>query len=77
MAEQPDDKAAAAPTTQRQVIERTVVREVTEPDNGPNMATDPDDPEKHYYRIPDGEGRFRRINAWGEEKGSPEDKKRW
>lgn len=59
------------------VTERVVTREVKEPVNGPGMATDPPKPEAHCYRVPDGEGGFRNINAWGEEKGSPEDKKRW
>lgn len=40
---------------------------------GPNARTEPDDPKKHYFETPDG----RKVNAWGEVKGSPEDKKRF
>lgn len=72
MADQPDT-ATAAPI----VTERVVTREVKEPPLGPNATTDPAKPEAHYYQVADGEGGFRKVNGWGEEKGSPEDKKRW
>ncbi len=76
--EKQQDQPAAQPaaTVQRQVVERTVVREVTEAPNGPGMTTNPEDPKAHYFEIADGEGGFRKVNAYGEEKGSPEDKKR-
>lgn len=63
--------AAAQGTQQRQIIERTVVREVTEPPLGPNATTTP--PEEHYFLASDGETK---INAWGEEIGSKEAKQR-
>lgn len=56
------------------VTERVVTREVNEPAPGPNMSTDPEDPAAHYFLASDGETK---INAWGEVKGSPEDKKRF
>ena len=36
-------------------------------------VTEPDKPKDHYFLSTDG----RKVNAWGEEKGSAEDKKRW
>jgi len=41
---------------------------------GPNTVTEPQKPDKHYYIAADGKTK---VNAWGEEKGSAEDKKRW
>jgi hypothetical protein len=41
---------------------------------GPNAKTEPEKPEEHYYVAADGKTH---INAFGEVKGSPEDKKRW
>jgi len=41
---------------------------------GPNAKTEPDNPKAHHFLATDGKTR---INAFGEEKGSPEDKKRW
>jgi hypothetical protein len=72
MPEKQDDKPQTM--VQRQVVERTVVRETVEEPPGPNASTEPEDPEGHYFLAPDGETK---INAWGEKKGSPEDKKRW
>lgn len=56
------------------VTERVVTREVREGPLGPNMTTDPEDPRNHYFLASDGETK---VNAFGEVKGSPEDKKRW
>jgi hypothetical protein len=42
-----------------------------------NGVTEPAKPKDHYFLVADGEGGFRKVNAWGEEKGSAEDKKRW
>jgi hypothetical protein len=47
---------------------------VAEEPLGPNMTTEPAKPAQHYYLATDGKTH---INAWGEEKGSPEDKKRF
>lgn len=41
---------------------------------GPNATTEPADPKEHYFVATDG---TTHVNAWGEVKGSPEDKKRW
>jgi len=41
--------------------------------DNPNLKTEPDKPKEHYYLAQDGKTK---INAWGEEKGSAEDKKR-
>jgi hypothetical protein len=49
----------------------------TSTDVGPNAVTDPAKPKDHYFEVDNGDGTFRKVNAWGEEKGSPEDKKRW
>lgn len=68
---QDDEQPAPQPTVQRQVVERTVVREVTEPPPGPNASTDP--PDDHHFLASDGETK---INAWGEEIGSKEAKQR-
>ncbi len=40
---------------------------------GPNASTEPEDPAEHYFLAADGKTK---INAYGEEKGSPEDKRR-
>jgi hypothetical protein len=36
-------------------------------------VTEPEKPKEHYFVKAAG----KKVNAWGEEKGSPEDKKRW
>lgn len=41
---------------------------------GPNATTNPPKSSAHYYLAEDGKTK---INAFGEEKGSPEDKKRF
>lgn len=41
---------------------------------GPDAKTDRDT--RQYFEVADGTGGFRQVNAWGEEKGSAEDKKR-
>ena len=41
---------------------------------GPDATTDRTT--RQYFEVPNGDGTFRQVNAWGEEKGSPEDKKR-
>lgn len=69
--------AATAAPQQAIVTERVVTREVKEPPNGPNVKTDPEKPGEHYYEISNGDGTSRRVNAWGEEKGSAEDKRRF
>lgn len=66
MAEQTETTQPARQTVEQVVKERAAL--------GPNATTDPAKPEDHYYLASDGETK---INAWGEEKGSPEDKKRW
>lgn len=63
--------AEAAP--QNVVTERVVTREVKEVPLGPNMTTDPPNPADHYFVNTNGD----HINAFGEVKGSPEDKKRF
>lgn len=66
--------AEAQQTAQQPIVtERVVTREVKEPANGPGMATNPEKPDEHHFLSTDG----RKINAFGEEKGSPEDKKRF
>lgn len=40
---------------------------------GPNATTDPENPAEHFYLASDGKTK---INAYGEEKGSAEDKRR-
>jgi hypothetical protein len=46
---------------------------VAETGLGPNAVTEPAKPKDHYYVNTNGD----HINAFGEIKGSPEDKKRW
>lgn len=41
---------------------------------GPNAVTEPT--KRQYFEIPNGDGTLRSVNAFGEEKGSAEDKKR-
>jgi hypothetical protein len=41
---------------------------------GPSATTDPT--VRQYFDVSNGDGTFRQVNAWGEEKGSTEDKKR-
>lgn len=41
---------------------------------GPEAITDRDT--RQYFDLPNGDGTFRQVNAFGEEKGSPEDRKR-
>lgn len=68
---------AAAPV----VTERVVTREVpADPPLDPQFGvTEPAKPKDHFFLVadPDASDGFRKVNAWGEEKGSPEDKKRW
>lgn len=73
MAENPEAKPAAAPTVQRQVVERTVVREVTEPPPGPNASTEPENPEEHYFLASDG---VTKIDSEGNPIDSKEAKQR-
>jgi hypothetical protein len=40
---------------------------------GPNATTNPENPAEHYFLAADGKTK---VNAYGEEKGSPEDKRR-
>jgi hypothetical protein len=65
-----DEKDQTQPTVQRRVVERTLIHEVEEQPPGPNATTEP--PEGHYFTMPDGT----EVNAFGEPKGSKEDKAR-
>lgn len=51
------------------VTERVVTREVKEPPLGPNATSEA--PEDHFFIVNE-----KKVNAFGEEIGSPEDKKR-
>lgn len=42
--------------------------------SGPNATTDRTT--RQYFEVSNGDGTWRQVNAWGEEKGSAEDKKR-
>lgn len=70
---------AAEPAAAPKVIERVVTREVApDPPLDPQFGvTEPAKPQDWFVEISNGDGTFRHVNAWGEEKGSPEDKKRW
>lgn len=67
--EQPATQPAPAP--QRQVIRERTVVETNDPPPGPNATTDP--PEGQYFIASDGKTE---VNAWGEKRGSDEDKRR-
>jgi hypothetical protein len=67
MAEQP--ATPAAPTPDQIAKEKAAL--------GPNATTEAADPKSYYFEIADGVGGWRKVNAWGEEKGSAEDKKRF
>lgn len=54
--------------------QRRATIEATSMEVGENATTEPESPKDHYFLASDGKTH---INAWGEEKGSPEDKKRW
>lgn len=41
---------------------------------GPEATTERD--KRQYFEVSNGDGTWRQVNAWGEEKGSSEDKKR-
>jgi hypothetical protein len=71
MAEKADEKDERPRTF---VMEKVVTREVSEPAPGPNATTEIKDPETHYFLASDGKTK---VNAFGEVKGSPEDKIRW
>lgn len=62
---------AGTPTPARQTPEQVAAEQAA---LSPNMQTDPEKPEAHYFLASDGKTK---INAFGEEKGSTEDKKRW
>lgn len=72
--EQPVGAARPAVTSQQlaQAIERGLASTVEEP-IGPNAQTEPENPADHYFLATDGKTR---INAFGEEKGSKEDRQR-
>lgn len=72
-AAQPAQPARPTATAQQlaQVIERGLAATV-EPPTGPNANTEPEDPAAHYFLSTNGKP----INAFGEEKGSKEDKQR-
>jgi hypothetical protein len=55
---------------QRQVIRERTVVETNDPPPGPNATTEP--PENQYFVAPNGD----EVNAFGEKKGSAEDKRR-
>jgi hypothetical protein len=80
MAERRDEDApaqqprpAAIPDTATVAQLRAALQGVDEGPTGPNASTDPEDPAEHYFIAADGETR---INAFGEKKGSAEDKRR-
>ena len=79
MAERRDDDApaqprpAAIPDTATVAQLRAALQGVHEDPPGPNASTDPQDPAEHYFLASDGKTK---INAYGEEKGSAEDKRR-
>jgi hypothetical protein len=69
-------KAAAAPPMA--VVDVNDLREAlrgTKPEGptGKNASTDPEKPAEHYFLAADGKTK---VNAYGEEKGSAEDKRR-
>lgn len=70
-----EPRASAAPAVTTQDVAKALADLTKAPDGptGPNVTTEPEDPKAHYFIASDGETK---INAWGEEKGSPEDKKR-
>lgn len=55
-----------------QVIERGLAA-TAEGETGPNASANVENPSEHYVLAADGKTK---INAYGEEKGSPEDKRR-
>jgi hypothetical protein len=72
-AQQPAPAARTTATAQQlaQAIERGLAATV-EPPTGPNANTQPENPAEHYYLSTNG----KQVNAFGEEKGSKEDKQR-
>jgi hypothetical protein len=52
---------------------RAALADVDEPETGPNVNTEPEDPAGHYFLATDGKTQ---INAFGEKKGSDEDRRR-
>lgn len=76
-----DEEKAAAPTPRRAVMPdhatiqqlRAALQPMDEDPPGPNASTDPEDPAEHFFVAADGETK---INAYGEKKGSAEDKRR-
>ena len=75
MAEKDAERPVAHPATTQQLaqaIERGLASTVEGP-TGPNATTDPEDPGEHYFLAADGKTK---VNAYGEEKGSAEDKRR-
>jgi hypothetical protein len=72
-AQQPAPAARTSATAQQlaQAIERGLAATVELP-TGPNANTQPEDPAEHYFLSTNG----KKVNAFGEEKGSREDKQR-
>lgn len=81
MAERKDDDApqqravAAAPAVTTQDVAKALANLTMKPEGptGENASTDTHDPKDHYFLAADGETK---LNAFGEEKGSAEDKRR-
>jgi hypothetical protein len=70
---QPQPRPAAIPDTATVAQLRAALQGVNEEPTGPNASTDPENPAEHFYLASDGKTK---INAYGEEKGSAEDKRR-
>lgn len=77
MAERNDDapRAVAPASVTSQDVAKALADLTKAPEGptGPNASTDPEDPAEHYFLAADGKTK---VNAFGEEKGSPEDKRR-
>ena len=67
------EEKAQEPARGPQVTERIVERTVKEGPTGENAKTEPENPAEHFFLAADGKTK---INAFGEEKGSKEDKQR-
>lgn len=75
MAEKDEPRAVAAPAVTTQDVAKALADLTRAPEGptGPNATTDPENPEEHFFLASDGKTK---VNAFGEEKGSAEDKKR-
>jgi hypothetical protein len=69
-----DEPRAATPAVTTQDVAKALADLTRAPEGptGENASTDPKDPAEHFFLTSDG----RKVNAYGEEKGSKEDRQR-